>query len=79
MGNTYLTRNKLSNAEIVLIKVPSGESREKTLAAKSASSDKRTVSIQPLANCDLGLAGDEVASLKPKSLQIKGGKVTEKK
>lgn len=76
-GKTYLTRKRRSTAKIELMRLPSGERREKTLLAKSESLEAMTVSIQPLG--ELGGLGQELASSKPKSLQIRVGKAMEKK
>lgn len=67
-----------------------GARRAKSLLARSTSLDARTVSIQPLDEedgeegeacwcCDDGGGDDEAASSKPKSLQMRVGKVREKK
>lgn len=70
-------------AEIELKRTPPGARREKTVLAKSGSLDVRTVSIQPLDECDDNCGGDdnddETPSSKPKSLQIRVGKAKEKK
>lgn len=78
MGNTYLTRERRSTAEIDWRRTPEGERREKMALAESGSLDERTVSIQPLDG--QGLEEDEVASGTPKnSLQMRVGKAREKK
>lgn len=56
-----------------------GTRRAKTLFAKSGSLDEITESIQPWEDWQLGADDDGVASSKPNSLQIRIGKVTEKK
>lgn len=78
MGNTYLTRERRSTAEIELKRTPEGEMREKTALAEFPSLEEMTVSIQPLDR--RGLEEDEVASGTPKnSLQMRVGKAREKK
>lgn len=75
-----MTSERRSTAEIELKRTPSGASKAKTLLAKSGSLDARTVSIQPLDDDGDGGGGEgETASSKPKSLQIRVGKVREKK
>lgn len=82
MGNTYLTRERRSTADIELKRRLFGARRLKSLLAKTTSFAARTVSIQPLG--EEGAEGDDVddadvASSKPKSLQMRVGKVREKK
>ena len=82
-GKTYLTRERRSTAAMERKRRQVGARREKSLLAKTTSFEARTVSIQPpLAEVEGGDeegGGDDVASWKPKSLQMREGKVREKK
>jgi hypothetical protein len=77
-GNTYLTRERRSTAEMEWRRTPEGERRGKMALAESGSLDERTMLIQSLDRW--GLDEDEVASGTPKkSLQMMVGKAREKK